>query len=183
MIPLRQPSGLICFIAALESIVIMDYAFVGGPVVSGALWPFLFIIITCGAISGWHSLCCSGVAPKCIDKESDVRVVAYGGWLLESMIAVVALTLACLLYPQDYFAINTSPSVYASLNMQPLELQRLSNALGFNLVGRTGGVVSFSVSAAETLAALFGGREFKAALPLHGSLDSHLHNANNGLWD
>ncbi|MEM0010081.1 MAG: carbon starvation CstA 5TM domain-containing protein, partial [Candidatus Bathyarchaeia archaeon] len=110
----------------------------------------------CGAISGWHSLCCSGVAPKCVSRESDIRVVAYGGWLLESMIAVVALTLACLLYPQDYFAINTSPSVYASLNMQPIELQRLSNILGFNLTGKTGGIVSFSVSAAKTLAALFG---------------------------
>lgn len=134
-----------------------DYAFIGGPIVSGPLWPFLLIIITCGAISGWHSLCCSGVTPKCIAKETDIKVVAYGGWLLESMIAAVALVLACLLRPQDYFAINASPSVYANLGMEPIELQRLSNELGFNLAGRTGGVVSFSVSAAEVLADLFRG--------------------------
>lgn len=135
---------------------VTDYAFSGGPVVSGSLWPFLFIIITCGAISGWHSLCCSGVTPRCVSQESDIRLVAYGGWLLESMIAVVALLLACILYPQDYFAINAIPKTYTSLGMQPVELQKLSSILGFNLQGRTGGVVSFSVSAAKTLAALIG---------------------------
>jgi carbon starvation protein len=78
----------------------------GGPVVSGALWPFLFIVITCGAISGWHSLCCSGVSPKLVRNELDIRPIAYGGWLLESLCAVIALSLAASMMPGDYFAIN-----------------------------------------------------------------------------
>jgi len=149
-------SLLLFMMKAIRMPSITDYAYVGGPIVYGPLWPFLFIIITCGAISGWHTLCCSGVTPRCISKRSDIRVVAYGAWLLESMIAVVALTLACLLYPQDYFAINSGPNVYASLGMQPIELPKLSNILGFSIEGKTGGVVSFSISAAKVLATLVG---------------------------
>ncbi|MGQ9514971.1 MAG: carbon starvation CstA family protein [Thermoproteota archaeon] len=130
---------------------VISYAFIGGPVVFGALWPFLFIIITCGAISGWHSACCSGVSPRLLNKESDIRLVAYGGWLLESLIAVIALCLACTLFPQDYFAINATPSVYESLGMHTVKLKELSDSIGVNLAGKVGGIVSFSVSAANVL--------------------------------
>lgn len=82
---------------ALQMSPVTEYCYKGGPVIAGTLWPMLFIIITCGAISGWHSLCCSGVTPKLLSRESDIRLVAYGGWLLESAIAVVALCLACIL--------------------------------------------------------------------------------------
>lgn len=133
-----------------------EYIFKGGPVVSGTLWPFLFITITCGAISGWHSLCCSGVTPRLLTKETDIRTIAYGGWLLESAIAVVALCLACILAPGDYFAINTSPKVYATLGMEPVELKRISELVGMNLQGRTGGVTSLGVSIAKILSSLIG---------------------------
>lgn len=135
---------------------ITEYAIIGGPVVPGTLWPFLFIVITCGAISGWHTLCCSGVSPRLIAKESHIRTIAYGGWLLESTIAVVALCLACILFPGDYFAINTNPKVYAGLGMNPVELQRFSQLIGMDLQGRVGGVSSLGVGAAKLLSGLFG---------------------------
>ncbi len=131
------------------------YATIGGPVVPGTLWPFLFIVITCGAISGWHTLCCSGVSPRLIAKESHIRTIGYGGWLLESMIAVVALCLACTLFPGDYFAINANPKVYAGIGMNPVELQRFSELIGMDLQGRVGGVSSLSVSVANLLSDLF----------------------------
>ncbi|MEM3693205.1 MAG: carbon starvation protein A [Candidatus Bathyarchaeia archaeon] len=135
---------------------ITEYSIKGGPVVSGAIWPFLFITITCGAISGWHSLCCSGVTPKILSKETDIRTVAYGGWLLESLIAIIALCLACILAPGDYFAMNTSPEVYSALRMEPVELEKFSTLIGVKLQGRTGGVTSLSVSIAKLLSSLFG---------------------------
>jgi len=141
----------------LEMPPLTEYAALGGPVVSGGLWPFLFIIITCGAISGWHSLCCSGVSPKLLSRETDIRIVAYGGWLLESTIAVVALCLASILLPGDYFAINATPNVYATLGMVPIELHKLSGLIGMNLQGRVGGVTSLGVSAAKLLSSLSGG--------------------------
>ncbi|MBS7611078.1 carbon starvation protein A [Candidatus Bathyarchaeota archaeon] len=140
----------------LEMPPVTEYNFKGGPVISGALWPFLFITITCGAISGWHSLCCSGVTPRLLSKETDIRTIAYGGWLLESAIAVVALCLACILAPGDYFAVNTSPKVYATLGMEPVELKRISALIDMELQGRTGGVTSLSVSIAKLLSGLFG---------------------------
>lgn len=136
---------------------ITEYAVLGGPVIPGALWPFLFIIITCGAISGWHSLSCSGVSPRLVSRETDIRTVAYGAWLTESAIAVVALCLACILFPSDYFAINATPNVYATLEMVPVELPRLSELVGMNLQGRVGGVTSLGISAAKLLSSLFGG--------------------------
>ncbi|MEM1570118.1 MAG: carbon starvation protein A [Candidatus Bathyarchaeia archaeon] len=140
----------------LEMPPVTEYSFKGGPVISGTLWPFLFITITCGAISGWHSLCCSSVTPRLLSKETDIRAIAYGGWLLESAIAVVALCLACMLAPGDYFAINTSPKVYATLGMEPVELKRISELIGMNLQGRTGGVTSLSVGIAKILSSLIG---------------------------
>ncbi|MBO3803309.1 MAG: carbon starvation protein A, partial [Candidatus Brockarchaeota archaeon] len=141
----------------LEMPPVTEYAFSGGPVVSGSLWPFLFIIVTCGAISGWHSLCCSGVSPKMVHRETDIRVVAYGGWLLESVIAVVALLLASTFAPGDYFAINATPQVYGTLGLAPVELRGLSESVGTNLQGRVGGVASLGASAAKILSSLSGG--------------------------
>lgn len=141
---------------ALEMPPVTEYSLKGGPVVSGALWPFLFITITCGAISGWHSLCCSGVTPRLLSKETEIRTIAYGGWLMESAIAVVALCLACTLAPGDYFAINASPRIYTTLGLEPVELNKLSALIGMELRGKTGGVASLSVSIARLLSSLFG---------------------------
>src|SRR5258707_12762413 len=80
----------------------------GGPVIPGKLYPFVFITIACGAISGFHALISSGTTPKMISKESDARVIGYGAILMEGIVGVVALIAATSLFPGDYFAINTA---------------------------------------------------------------------------
>ncbi len=78
----------------------------GGPVVAGAVWPFVCIVIMCGALSGFHALIGSGTTPKMINKESDIRPIGYGAMLLEGFVSVTALMAACALEPGDYFKIN-----------------------------------------------------------------------------
>src|SRR5438046_5741069 len=80
----------------------------GGPVIPGKLYPFVFITIACGAISGFHSLISSGTTPKMIAKETDARLIGYGPMLMEGIVGVVALIAATSLVPGDYFAINTA---------------------------------------------------------------------------
>ena len=80
----------------------------GGPVISGAVWPFVCIVIMCGAISGFHSLIASGTTPKMISRESHIRPIGYGAMVLEGFVAVTALIAACALEPGDYFAINVA---------------------------------------------------------------------------
>ena len=79
----------------------------GGPVVSGTVWPFVCIVIMCGALSGFHALIASGTTPKMINKESDIRPIGYGAMILEGFVALTALVAACALEPGDYFRINT----------------------------------------------------------------------------
>src|SRR5437868_8119791 len=126
----------------------------GGPVVPGKVYPFVFITIACGAISGFHSLISSGTTPKMIAKETDARVIGYGGMLMEGVVGVVALIAATSLFPGDYFAINTpqqtdaQKAAYArmvdahggdgpSFDLQPREIDRLEQESGEkNLRGR-----------------------------------------------
>src|SRR5437588_5990557 len=82
----------------------------GGPVVPGKVYPFVFITIACGAISGFHSLISSGTTPKMITRESDARIIGYGAMLMEGVVGVVALIAATSLFPGDYFVINTPQS-------------------------------------------------------------------------
>src|SRR5215216_7731101 len=89
----------------------------GGPIIPGPLFPFAFITIACGAISGFHALISSGTTPKMIDRESDIRVIGYGAMLIEGLVGIVALIAATAMFPGDYFAINTTPSVFAQLGM------------------------------------------------------------------
>jgi carbon starvation protein len=89
----------------------------GGPIIKGNLFPFLFVTIACGAISGFHSLVASGTTPKMLDKESDARFIGYGAMIAESLVGVLALIAACSLYPGDYFAINTTPQVFSHLGL------------------------------------------------------------------
>ena len=78
----------------------------GGPVVPGSVWPFVCIVIMCGALSGFHALVSSGTTPKMINRETDILPIGYGAMLLEGFVSVTALVAACALEPGDYFKIN-----------------------------------------------------------------------------
>jgi carbon starvation protein len=126
----------------------------GGPVIPGKLFPFLFITIACGALSGFHALVGSGTTPKMINKERDTLLIGYGAMLLETCVSIVALIAACSLFPGDYFAINVPPDQYAALGMQPVNLAELSRQVGENVAGRPGGAVSLAVGFAQIFAGL-----------------------------
>jgi carbon starvation protein len=83
----------------------------GGPVVKGPLFPFVFITIACGAISGFHALVSSGTTPKMVDKERDCRAIGYGAMLMEGLVGITALVAACAMPAEDYVAINTDPQI------------------------------------------------------------------------
>src|SRR5439155_435969 len=117
----------------------------GGPVFPGTLFPFVFITIACGAISGFHSLIASGTTPKMIDRERHILPISYGAMVLEGFVGVVALVAACALEPADYFAINTPPAVFATLGMAVRNLHGLEAQVGETLAGRPGGAVSLAV--------------------------------------
>jgi carbon starvation protein len=137
----------------------------GGPVIPGKVYPFVFITIACGAISGFHALIASGTTPKMMKKETDARMIGYGGMLMEGVVGVVALIAATSLFPGDYFAINTaqaSPAQqvrYAQMvethtaegfDLQPKEIDRLEAESGEkNLRGRTGGAVTLALGIAK----------------------------------
>ena len=133
----------------LQFPMVSQYAQGGGPIIHGKLFPFLFITIACGAISGFHSLIASGTTPKMLDKESDARFIGYGAMAAEALVAVMALIAACSLYPGDYFAINVPPAVFANLGLHTVDLARLSSEVGENLAGRTGGGVSLAIGMAH----------------------------------
>jgi carbon starvation protein len=137
----------------------------GGPVIPGKIYPFVFITIACGAISGFHALISSGTTPKMIAKETDARVIGYGGMLMEGVVGVVALIAATSLFPGDYFAINTAQrteaqkSAYVRMvdehtggefDLQPKEIDRLERESGEkDLRGRTGGAVTLALGIAK----------------------------------
>ena len=128
----------------------------GGPIIKGPLFPFLFVTIACGAISGFHSLVSSGTTPKMLWKETDARFIGYGAMMCEGMVAVLALIAACSMYPSDYFAINTTPAVFAKLGMHTVNLDMFSAEIGEKLAGRTGGAVSLAVGMAQIFKGLPG---------------------------
>jgi len=128
----------------------------GGPVVPGGLFPFVFITIACGAISGFHGLIGSGTTPKMIDKESQARFIGYGAMLVEGIVGVVALIAASSLSQGDYFAINAPPDKFAALGLSMDHLPELSREIGEKLVGRAGGAVSLAVGMSQIFAGLPG---------------------------
>ncbi len=144
--------GVIIVHPVLQMPAVTEYIHGGGPVVPGKVWPFMFITIACGAISGFHSLIGSGTTPKLISSEKDIIPIGYGGMLIEAFVAIIALIAATHLNPADYFAINASPQVFAKLGMQVKELPMLSQLVGEELAGRTGGAVSLAVG----MASIFG---------------------------
>src|SRR5208337_3894335 len=128
----------------------------GGPIIKGKLYPFLFVTIACGAISGFHSLVSSGTTPKMLDKETDDRFIGYGAMIAESLVGLLALIAACSLHPGDYFAINTAPQVFSTLGLHTVNLDVFSREVGEKLAGRTGGAVSLAVGMAQIFRGLPG---------------------------
>jgi carbon starvation protein len=139
----------------------------GGPIIPGQLFPYLFITIACGAISGFHALVSSGTTPKMIMKESHIKVIAVGAMLSEGMVSILALIAATSLYPLDYFMINVPkekidallPQLY-SLGFTQSDLPNLSAAVSEEIAGRTGGAVSLAVGMAQIFSSIPGLRGF-----------------------
>jgi carbon starvation protein len=135
-----------------------------GPVFAGKLFPFAFITIACGAISGFHALVASGTTPKMIARESDARLIGYGGMLMESFVGVMAMIAACTLDPGVYFAMNTTPAALAGASdvlaqagfvVTPEAMQALAAQMGEqSLVARTGGAPSLAVGMAHIFSGL-----------------------------
>ncbi len=121
----------------------------GGPIIPGPAWPYVVITIACGAISGFHALIGSGTTPKMLEKETQLRMVGYGAMLTEAFVGLMALLAAVTLVPNDYFAINTSASVFAGLNMPVQDLPELSRLVGLDVAHRPGGGISLAVGMAH----------------------------------
>lgn len=121
----------------------------GGPIVPGPIFPFIFITIACGALSGFHAIIGTGTTPKMIGNEKDILFVGYGAMLVEGFVAIMALTAACVLVPADYFAINADPAAFQKLGLTPVNLGSLSHSVGETLQGRPGGGVSLAVGMAS----------------------------------
>ena len=149
--------GIVLVNPRLEFPAITSFIHGGGPIIPGKVWPFCFITIMCGAISGFHSLVSSGTTPKMLSNELHARPIGYGCMLTESLISIVCLIAACAMHPGDYYAINVSPAVYASLGMHPVDLVWLTKAIGEQtLVGRAGGAVSLAVGVAHMFSSIRG---------------------------
>jgi len=150
--------GLLIVNPTLHQPLFSTYIHGGGPIISGKVFPFVFITIACGAISGFHALVGSGTSPKMINNEADIRPIGYGAMLMEGLVGITALMACSALYPGDYFAINVSPEKFATLGMHPVNLSLLSQQVGEHVAGRTGGAVSLAIGMAQVFSALPGMR-------------------------
>ena len=137
---------------------VTQYVHGGGPIIPGKVYPFMFITIACGAISGFHSLVSSGTTPKMLNKETDARMIGYGSMLLEGLVGIVALIAACSLFPGDYYAINLSPAKFQALGLSTVNLSELQAEVGEIVAGRPGGAVSLAVGFAQIFSAVPGMR-------------------------
>ena len=143
-----------------------------GPVFSGALFPFLFITIACGAVSGFHALISSGTTPKLIENENQIPVIGYGAMLCESFVAVMALIAACVLDPAVYFVMNSPAAVIGTdvasaaaavaqwgFHIAPEALDQLARDVGeHSILSRAGGAPTLAVGMAHILSSVIGGQ-------------------------
>jgi carbon starvation protein len=147
-----------------------------GPVFSGPLFPFLFITIACGAVSGFHALISSGTTPKMIERESHARFVGYGGMLMESFVAMMALCAACVLDPGIYFAMNAPAAAIGDTPQRAAEVisnwgwvitpetitQTAADVGEKTILNRAGGAPTLAVGMAQIMAQAFGGKALEA---------------------
>src|SRR5262249_10822132 len=141
--------GTILVAPAIHAPAFSQYIHGGGPIIPGKVYPFVFITIACGAISGFHALVGSGTTPKMIDKETDARMIGYRAMRWEGLVGCVALIAVCALHPGDYYAINVPPAAFAKLGLSTVNLQHFSQQVGETLVGRIGGAVSLAIGFAQ----------------------------------
>jgi len=149
--------GVIALAPTIQMPRMTTFADGGGPIIPGTVFPFLFITIACGAVSGFHALVSSGTTPKMIEQESQA-LVGYAAMLLESFVGVMALVAATVLLPGDYFSINTtlSSDALAAMGFPPLRIAELSRLVEVEVAGRPGGAVSLAVGMASIFSALPG---------------------------
>jgi carbon starvation protein len=155
--------GLIIVAPEIKMPAFTEFGKGGGPIIPGKLFPYLFITIACGAISGFHSLVSSGTTPKMIMKESDIKPIAVGAMLTEGAISIMALIAATSLLPLDYFQINIPidklqailPKLH-EMGFTESNLDQLSVSVGEKIAGRTGGAVSLGVGMAYIFSSIPG---------------------------
>jgi carbon starvation protein len=163
--------GILIVLPDLQMPALTQFTDGTGPVFAGKLFPFVFITIACGAISGFHALVASGTTPKIIARETDARMIGYGAMLMESLVAVMALIAACVLTPGVYFAINAPAAALGTtaqsaaeairtwgFTLDPGEIQNLARQVGeTSLLSRTGGAPSLAVGMAHLFSSVLGG--------------------------
>ncbi|HEX2180744.1 MAG TPA: carbon starvation CstA family protein [Rubrobacteraceae bacterium] len=169
--------GIAITLPAIQMPRVTEFAATGeGPVFAGPLFPFVFITIACGALSGFHSLIASGTTPKLIQKESQVRLIGYGAMLMESFVAVMAMIAATTLDPGIYFAMNAPATVLGDtvqsasqavngfgFSVSPETLQQTAQNVGEeSIVGRTGGAPTLAVGISAIFSGVVGGTALQA---------------------
>ncbi|HNW72890.1 MAG TPA: carbon starvation protein A [Bacteroidales bacterium] len=155
--------GIIIVMPNLKMPAFTEFIRGGGPIIPGTLFPYLFITIACGAISGFHALISSGTTPKMIMNETHIRPIAVGSMLAEGMVSILAMIAAASLHPLDYFQINVSAEKFAqvlpqlqAMGFTQSELPKLAAEVGENIAGRTGGAVSLAVGMAQIFSSIPG---------------------------
>ncbi|MEU7158374.1 carbon starvation CstA family protein [Streptomyces chrestomyceticus] len=169
--------GVLVTVPSLKMDAVTDFAGRGdGPVFAGSLFPFVFITIACGALSGFHALISSGTTPKMVQKETQIRMIGYGSMLMESFVAVMALVAASIIDPGLYFAMNAPAGVIGDTvqsasqavaqfgySISPDQLAAAAKAVEEQtLLSRTGGAPTLAVGVADIFSQVFGGAGMKA---------------------
>ncbi|MER6289935.1 carbon starvation CstA family protein [Streptomyces sviceus] len=164
--------GVVVTLPTLRMDAVTDFASRGdGPVFAGSLFPFVFITIACGALSGFHALISSGTTPKMIQKETQIRMIGYGSMLMESSVAIMALVAASIIDPGLYFAMNAPAGVIGTTvdnasqvvtgwgySISPADLaQAAKNVEEASLLSRTGGAPTLAVGVSEIFSKVTGG--------------------------
>jgi carbon starvation protein len=163
-IALLLAAGIIALAPQMRMPAVTVFASGEGPVIPGRLFPFLFITIACGAVSGFHSLVASGTTPKMIRRETEVLAIGFGAMLVEGFVAVMAVVAAGILIPGDYFAINSmlGADVLTKMGFAPERIQEFSAMVGTNVANRPGGAVSLAVGMASVFSSLPGMKHLMA---------------------
>ncbi|CAM3895369.1 carbon starvation CstA family protein [Bordetella tumulicola] len=168
--------GIVVVAPQLKMPALTQFVDGSGPVWSGNLFPFLFITIACGAVSGFHALIASGTTPKLIENEMQARYIGYGGMLMESFVAVMALVAACVIEPGVYYAMNSPAALIGTTPEQvaqvvsswgfvvtPADLMQTAKDVGENtIISRAGGAPTLAVGMAQILHEVVGGEGMMA---------------------